>query len=180
MGRKIIDFITQCNALRGRKSKAGGGGINQRSQNNIHPWLNVLCLKQEAGAGLRRRKLTTPNFELFKDGREWKRKREGEFLLTTGISIVSAKRVSSMDTYSGSSNITRGSEQKWVSKPMIGVSEWSKVERCRVSKQSERCERTNIASDRVARQRHDCHRVETDPEWNLNPFWCHLSFSLSS
>ena len=38
--------------------------------------------------------------------------------------------------------------------------EWSKqleqAERCGASEQSERCERTNIASDRVARSKRDC------------------------
>ena len=34
-----------------------------------------------------------------------------------------------------------------------GVSE---AERCRVIERSERCERTNVASDRVARSKRDC------------------------
>ena len=36
-------------------------------------------------------------------------------------------------------------------------SEHSEVECCRVSKQSEQCERTNVASDRVALSKRDCH-----------------------
>ena len=36
------------------------------------------------------------------------------------------------------------------------MSELSKAERCGASEQSERCERTNVASDRVARSKRGC------------------------
>ena len=43
MGKKIIDFKTQHDVSRGRKSKAGGGK-NQKRLNYIHPCFNVNTL----------------------------------------------------------------------------------------------------------------------------------------
>ena len=50
---------------------------------------------------------------------------------------------------------------KWVSKPVNGASERSEAERCGGSERSERCERTNVASDRVAYSKRDCLWLET-------------------
>ena len=47
-----------------------------------------------------------------------------------------------------------------MSEPVNGVSERSELseaERCGASERSERCERTNVASDRVALLKRDCH-----------------------
>ena len=43
MGKKIIDLVSQRNALWGRKSKARRGGNNQKSWNNIHPCEKTVC-----------------------------------------------------------------------------------------------------------------------------------------
>ena len=51
-----------------------------------------------------------------------------------------------------------------MSEPVNGASEQSErstAERCGASERSERCERTNVASDRVACSKRDCLRLET-------------------
>ena len=55
---------------------------------------------------------------------------------------------------------------KWVSEPVKRASEqneWSEAERCRASERSERCERTNVASDWVPRSKRNCLWLETPP-----------------
>ena len=66
---------------------------------------------------------------------------------------------------------------KWVSKPVNGVSEQSersKAKRCRLSEQSERCERTNVASDWVARSKRDCLQLETPSDGLTESHFCPL------
>ena len=55
-------------------------------------------------------------------------------------------------------------------------SERSEAERCEASERSGRCERTNVASDRVALSKRDRLRLETPPFFAflsfLNSYWC--------
>ena len=76
---------------------------------------------------------------------------KGVFLVKMKNAFDPVKRDHSVNTYSRISTVPQGSER---SEPVNGASELSehnKVERCGASEWSERCERTNIASDRVAR-----------------------------
>ena len=54
----------------------------------------------------------------------------------------------------------------WVSEPVNGasVAKRSKAERCGASERSERCERTNVASDRVALSKRNRLRLEMPPK----------------
>ena len=58
--------------------------------------------------------------------------------------------------------VPRGSKwSEWASLWTERASEASIAKRCRASERSERCERTNVASDRVALSKRDCRRLET-------------------
>ena len=67
--------------------------------------------------------------------------------------FVPVKRDNNVNTYEfqpsheGVSKVSEQARQR---------SERSKTERCGVSERSERCERTNVESDRVARSKRDC------------------------
>ena len=74
---------------------------------------------------------------------------QGVFLVKTNNAFVPVKRDNSVNTYSRISTVPR------VSEPVNGASERSEAERCGASEQSERCERMNVASDRVARSKRD-------------------------
>ena len=94
------------------------------------------------------------------------------------LSSINSGRVSSEDVKHVCSCKTRSQREhifknfncltrewaKWVSKPVNGASEWSKhseAERCEGSHQSERCEWTNVASNRLACSKRDCLGLET-------------------
>ena len=101
--------------------------------------------------------------------REWVFKKKGVFLVKMKNAFVSVKRDNSVNTYSRILTVPRGSEQsEWASpwtEQASKRSEHSEEERCGASKRSERCERTNIASDRVAGSKRDCLWLETPPQW---------------
>ena len=60
----------------------------------------------------------------------------------------------------------------------MSEAKWSAAERCGASERSERCERTNVASDRVALSKRDCHTSSNTPligQFSLNFTALHLS-----
>ena len=97
-----------------------------------------------------------------------------------------------LNTYSWISTVPEGSEQsEWASpwtKQASEASEWSecsKAERCGASERSERCEWTNIVSDRVALSKRDCVWLETQPKYcytksSVISFLLFIVFSSSS
>ena len=86
-------------------------------------------------------------------------KGKGVFLVTTTIAFVSFERNLSMNTDSYEFQPSH----EGVSEVSERAREWSErakqseAERCGASERSERCERTNVASDRVALSKRDCH-----------------------
>ena len=79
----------------------------------------------------------------------------GVFLVTTAIAFVSFERDLSVNTDSYEFRLSREGVSKVSERARVNEaserSECSEVERCGESERSERCELTNVASDRVAR-----------------------------
>ena len=117
---------------------------------------------------------------------------KGVFFVTTANAILPVDRDYSMNTYSWISTVPEGSEQsEWASpwmKQASDASDWSecsKAERCGASERSERCEWTNIVSDRVALSKRDCVWLETRPKYcytksSVISFLLFIVFSSSS
>ena len=85
---------------------------------------------------------------------------KGVFLVKMKNAFVPVKRDNSVNTYLRISTVPRGSERSEWASPWT---ERSEAERCGASERSERCERTNVASDRVARSKRDRLWLETPP-----------------
>ena len=92
----------------------------------------------------------------------------GVFLVSAKNAFVPVKHDNSVNIYSRISTVPRGSERsEWVSPWMERAREWSEqserseAELGGVSEKSEWCERTNVASDRVALSKRDCLWIET-------------------
>ena len=85
----------------------------------------------------------------------------GVFLVMTKNAFVPVKRDNSVNTYSRISTVPRGSERSEWASPWM---ERSEAERCGASERSERCERTNVARDRVALSKRNRLWLETPPE----------------
>ena len=74
------------------------------------------------------------------------------FLVMTIIAFLPIERDLSVNTYEFQLSHERASEVSERAR------EWSKrAKRCGASERSEQCERTNVASDRVALTKRDCH-----------------------
>ena len=85
---------------------------------------------------------------------------QGVFLVSAKNAFVPVERDNSVNTYSRFSTVPRGSERSEWASPWTKHSE---AERCEASERSERCEQTNVASDRVAHSKRDCLWLETPP-----------------
>ena len=77
----------------------------------------------------------------------------GVFLVKTKNALLPVEQVYSVNIFMNFHRSTR-EWAKCVSEPVNGASKWSEcseAERCGASERNERCKRTNVASDRVAR-----------------------------